>query len=217
MEADCVSNISKCWGYSFIWSRYKIIQYQKTVIYFGRMCSASTNNLGIKLNLNRQQKCYPNLFFSNSLQINKNYIYYTNWMQKGVKCIGNLFDDREHFHTYQEFTRKYNTQLNSLTVGCMQTVKKYLLRGMQIGFSISRSISRCRKKDDINAPIALSAFRDKNPDVVFFPFPNTFSRLDDTTFFSFRPVVPADNTPCQFWSQGTAVSRMIFDAYHCCM
>jgi hypothetical protein len=67
------------------------------------------------------------LFFNNNLKINNNYIYYKNWMQKSVNCIGNLIDDRGHFYTYQEFTRKYDIQVNPLTyLGCMQTVKKYL-------------------------------------------------------------------------------------------
>ena len=59
--------------------------------------------------------------------MNNNDIYYKNWRQKGVNFIGNLIDDRGHFYIYQEFTRKYDIQVNPLTYpGCLQTVKKYL-------------------------------------------------------------------------------------------
>ena len=66
-------------------------------------------------------------FFNSNLKVNNNFLYYKNWTEKGVNFIGILIDDRGNFYIYQEFTRKYDIQVNPITyLGCKQTVKSIL-------------------------------------------------------------------------------------------
>ena len=57
----------------------------------------------------------------------KKIIHFKSWLEKGVYCIGHAIDEEERFYKYNEFTKKYNIQVNYLQCfGCVQAIKTYL-------------------------------------------------------------------------------------------
>ena len=61
------------------------------------------------------------------IKVGKKCILFKSWLEKGVYCIGHAMGEEERFYKYNEFTKKYNIQVNYLECfGCVQAIKTSL-------------------------------------------------------------------------------------------
>jgi hypothetical protein len=59
------------------------------------------------------------LFFNDNIKIEKKYVFFQSWFDRGIYRIGHILDERGQFYKYNEFIKKYDIQVNFLRyLGC---------------------------------------------------------------------------------------------------
>lgn len=65
-----------------------------------------------------------NLWQNTLIQVGNKPIHYKSWSQKGVRNVGHLMKDSEHFLSFEDFTERFNIQTNFLTFQGVKLVIK---------------------------------------------------------------------------------------------
>lgn len=58
---------------------------------------------------------YENLWQNSLIRVGNKPIHYKSWSTKGVRNVGHLTKDSEHFISFKDFTERFNIKTNFLT------------------------------------------------------------------------------------------------------